>query len=523
MNDIDILYESNKYSKRFFYYEIRRKVYTIHQLNRSSEADQKKILSGYLRSELLQNRIMIDPGFNRYIRKEIKKVSWTGNHQETLAVMIFVDLLLTKTASRKDISRVSKYLQQTGHNGLTSRQQDRIMRDYYPELFIDPHGSNDVSTHDHRESPYATVFSGLPPIESCGIELLDDLISLEKATKAVKLPQDHVEHAISIHTGIRLINPEEIEGVIEFHKFTKKIVQAIEDLDITIDEEHMGLAKSIREGTMLTEEFYYFTLMATIIRWFCKKSEQEQLNLLKGSHPYRLTKDDIKRSLQKNLEWQRGQPRSVVDYSIRGAYSLTRIGKPLIAIELLKETSKVYGIDQTDRALCHHHIGDIQRQGKHYKAALTAFLETCRSYNSINDELEVGVTNGFISEIYMYLEATKKSEKHWELAMSSIHKSQATVRYTAKCCLILSNCAIRMEDEKKDRQILEIGLEIASKLRDESYMKYFNERLLVLNSTADYQYYKKEIAKMKAPEIVETFSSGFGDFIPIVPGVNRHT
>lgn len=477
---------------------------------KNAKIDRKKAIH----ESMFQYMRGFNPGFYRWVKKELKKTSWVQLHIKELGYLILLDILHPDLASMKNASRTKKMYNGNGKKPITSRHRRRFLREYYPEIFFTPPNNLKNKSYDKRESFFKSIFTEIPTMDKDLKEAVDELLYLDDLTMHNKIP--NLEDIWEIHSGLRMVEPEDILAIREFWKNIKFSLEAILNEFGSPPEEGKWLVDIIRERRMGLETFYRLVENAVALRWFRKKAEKKREKLLHKSFPLRYTKEDAANAVSENLEWFK-DPVQVFDLINRGASAYLIIGFPKVSVNLYNECLKQIELEKKDIGLCYHNIANCYRHMNKPKKALSEIKKAMKIWEELKSQFDIGITLAYFAEYYFLLGKQNLSDKSFKKSLYIITKSGLSSEEQARAILYIADCAARAQNEDWERKALELGMDTAKPMKDASLFLYYSQRLNDLTMGKNTVLAEQEPGKLKHPPEFLWYRPTPTTFVPIHP------
>lgn len=496
----------------------RHALYTVYRLRAlTDEKERKGELTRFASESWFLLRRTIDPGFYRFVRKEMMKGDWYWRQVKELGYLMLLGMLHPKMATPTSAAKKPKVIANAAKDfptiWATERQLQRIRRENYPELFFT--SSRNAETRDKRLIHYSTIFDDMALIEESDRHAAIEILIVHDAAR---LPYtERIGEMRLFHAGLRMVDPDDVSDLRKFWEYQRASLGIITLKFGHASKEVGWLVPHIEKGTLVLETIYRFIDDAVALRWYRRiKSANKKTQLLRKKYPLKYTREDAIRSVKEN--WERFKdPILVADYVFRGTVAYEKMRKYPAVLYLLEECLKQLPLEEEDRGLCHHNIAWIYRMMKRPRKYLIWLRKALATFEKLDSSFNEGITWAFIAEAYHLLNNPQKSTYAAQRAKDIILNSNLNNFKLTEACLCMADCAYRVRDRLWEKEALTAALKPASELEDPERFLYFNQRLMDLEAGRDTLIAEDEPGKVKRPPMFAWHIEGTELYVPLSP------
>lgn len=429
--------------------------------------EKKRVLTEYSQEKFFTLKLNTEPGFFQYVLREIGKQDLARTHRRELAYLVMLDVLNPKTTSVKESEL------ETEEDELTSRTRRSIRNEYYPEIFFRPPIGLFTRKVDERVQPYKTVFTQDPEFDQ---ETLEKAAFIGSIHDAAMYPHyKTIQKIMEIHTGLRLVNPNEITDLKAFGDELNDAIDRVQKKIKTLDAERRSLVEDIRDRTRIVEELKFTLDSAIRFYWFNKKTEAQKEAILKHRFKLQFSREDAKKAVEENMAYFEDPP-MVCDYISRGANSFMYFNRFDIALWLYEECSIRNEIDDIDRGLALHNKAAVYLNWGKPGKYLQGLKEVLNFWKNAKRQIDVGITYGHIAEAHYLLGSKSKGDLDFEEAFRVLEEIDSSSFEYMKAWYYLADCAERVDRIDLEVKALCHSLEKSSDF-DPEWTVYLNQRL----------------------------------------------
>ena len=496
----------------------RRALYTAHRLKNLNAEERKAQLIRFTSESQFLLRRTIDPGFYRFVKREMIKKGWYWRQVKELGYLILLDILhpenATPTQAAKKPKISSKDTNDFSAEWLTGRQLQRIMRENYPEIFFTPSSGVKI-TKDKRLVRYSTIFSDMSEVNEADWQTAFQILM---AQDMARLPYSDITYKMRFfHASLRLVDPDDVFSLLKFWKFQKTSLRIITANFGHTSKEKSWLIQHIRKGTFVLDFIYQLIDDAVALRWYKTiKSENKKARLLHKNFPLIYTKEDAKKAVEENFRWFK-DPVLVADYIFRGIFALNQMGKYKVSLYLLEECLKQVPLEKEDKGLCYHNIAVTYRLMQKPRKYLIWLNKALSTFKELDNPFNTGTTWAYIAEAYHLLNRPDRSKEAEKRSKRILSNSNLNNYQQMEAYLYTADCAYRIKNRKWEREAVISALKPTSELEDPKYFLYFNQRLMDLDAGKDTLKAEEEPGRVKRPPLVRWFKEGSERFVPLSP------
>lgn len=505
--------------KPWWQFQFRHAYYCATKLKLLEKKYRKEALTWYAyETNFLKGRTY-DPGLYRYIKKKMK-IKWVTNHLIELGHLILLDLLhpehATLKGSQSKPNEINKKMKEFINQRPGDRTTRRIIKEEYPEIFFTLPKNVRYNMKDERLSPFTTIFTEIPYSKEEDIKAALELLAVQGLAEIPH--KKRLDDIRLFHAHIRLVEPEDIISIRKMHDSLNRSLELILTVFGSITKEKGWIIHAIQEGTIVVETIYTLIEEAVALRWYrTRKSKTRKINLLKKIHPLRYTEEDAKLAVEENWNWFQ-DPVLVADYIFRGANAYGSIGKHNAAIRLYKECLKQIPLEKIDEGLCFHNLAFEYRRMNKPRKYLIGLRNALKVFEDVESDFDIGVTWAFIADAYFLLHNESAYRDATSRAMDIVASSRLDDFKLTKAYLYIADCAQRIRDRNWEFQALVRSIDPSSRLSDDEYFIYLNQRLADFNEGKDTFTAEMGLGKpRRPPEFRWRVDEHSSSFLPLSP------
>src|SRR5271157_542922 len=387
--------------RRYYY---ARHVRVVRQFEKMGNEDIKKSTRGLLDEQLLLRRMETDTGFNRMLRRKLAKVEWIESHVQELGALVVLDILHPKQPTMKVTDEIG--------SDMTRRNLQRLIREYYPELFVFPESDTDLD--DRRETPFRSIFTATSislPDEDIH-KLVYTLMSFEDE-QIRGLIREKFSEVIKLNLPIRLVDPDENIGLLKFHERISLLAGTIKGWWKDIGEDTNWIIDRLSSHGIMPDQLHQMLYMVVLLRWFSQRSPIERKKLLHGRYKLIYTSSDAARAISSNCKWFT-KSCDVFDIMNGGADAYLKLRQPQIARVILEECLNIPDLEDFDRAICYEGIAECMRDFNKPKEMLIQLELARKIWEAMNSTYDLARNWSGVAQAYHLMDKKKEFFEAWK-------------------------------------------------------------------------------------------------------------
>ena len=505
---VDTVNNFSEEAWRRYYYA--RHACAIQRFTDVDEADAKSITKNLLDEHLLLHRMEADTAFNRMIRRKLAQLEWVESHILELGTLAVLDMLHPGQPTMKDTDELSSRIDST----MTRRNLQRLMREYYPELFI--FLDDDANIDDGRATPFRTIFTAVNLTDNDeDIRPLAQSI-MEYEDSAIRgLVKEKFSRVIKLNLAIRLVDPDETCGLIKFQERVGRSAGIIKGWWKEAEEDTNWTIKQLNHHGVMPDQLYQMIFRVVLLRWYSEKSLIERKKLLNKRYRLIYTANDAAKVISCNRKWF-SKLCDVYSIMVDGADAYVKLEENQVALTILESCLNIPDLDDFDRGWCHHGMADCFR-GLNKLGEMLKHLNAARViWEKMNSHYDLAINWSATAQAYHLKDKREEFQAAWRRSKDLI-KFDLSPNQQARVMLYAADDAAQVKDRAWEREALEIGCECSSYMEKPDLFLYLNQRLNDLNAGKTTWIAELGPGKLKHPEEHPAHRPKGEYYIPILP------
>ena len=266
-------------------------------------------------------------------------------------------------------------------HGYTDRQQQRLIREAYRDMFFEPEPDPERNRGDRREKRISSAFAdGSPPRDSASNLARGFLDAAAEATRAGS--GEGTQRRVALNSFLRLAFPKFLEDVMGFRDECRAVFESLGERNDRID----FLREQLVENPLLLNGFYSHLTSILDLTWFRTRTNAEKELLLKPAPQAKYVRDDARKA-REILVSIYGPDLTYQFLDISGTAFL-QYGRPSFAAYVFMECTDMAGNDMNQGAAWQN-VAVAHRLKKSFKLALGAMRKALACFEAVGGTYRV--------------------------------------------------------------------------------------------------------------------------------------